>query len=280
MLLVHAGAASVRLHRRVGLRPSRLQRAFWGFLARALHPAEKSRLAVEIYQTSEYQQLRGLTWEVEWFASWLPRPPARLLVGGCGAGSEVLHLLERGYEVVAFDPATRLVELCRGNVAGRAEILELSYEDLSRVVLDGSDRYPELSRSRFDGVLLGLASINHVLVAEERARLFRALETLCPEGPILTSFLKHRPHKRRRAVRLGEAAGSWLGQARGVRRSPDEEYEMVVDGLGFHHGLASEEVRRLASILDRDVTIEEAPDNGTLAAFVKHTPRLRSASPR
>jgi hypothetical protein len=268
-LLVHAGATSVRVHRRAGLRPSRLQRVVWGFLARALRPDEKSTLGVAIYQTSDFRALRELSWEKEWYRARLPAPPARVLVGACGSGPELLHLLDLGYQVVGFDPASELLERARTRVAGRAALFQLSYEGLARAALDGADEgCAALMAMRFDAALLGLASLNHVLVAANRKRTLSAFAALCPEGPILASFMTHAPAGGRRAFRVGEAAGDWLARARGLRHEHDAG-ETVVDGLGFIHALLPGEVDELAAIVGRRLALDPAPDNGTLATFLR-----------
>ena len=49
---------------------------------------------------------RGLfDWEERAVERFFPRPPARVLVGGAGGGREAFALHEKGYTVVAFDPA-------------------------------------------------------------------------------------------------------------------------------------------------------------------------------
>lgn len=267
-LLIRFGAASVRMHRRAGLRPSRLQRVVWGFLGRALRTSEKSALGVAIYQTSNFLALRQLSWEKEWYRARLPPPPARILVGACGSGPELLHLLDAGYEVVGFDPANDLLERARARVGERATLFRLSYEALARAALDGeSEGCAELVTMRFDAAVLGLASFNHVLVARDRRRTLEAFAALCPEGPILASFIMHAPAGGRRAFRVGEAAGAWMARARdlGSERDPAET---VVDGLGFIHALQPGEVEEVAAILGRRIALDAAPDNGCLATFL------------
>jgi hypothetical protein len=120
---------------------------------------------------------------------------------------------------------------------------------------------------RFDAALLGLASLNHVLVAEERRRTLRAVARLCPSGPILASFMMQAPSGGRRAFRVGETAGRWVARARGLDGEHDPG-ETVVDGLGFIHALLPGEVEELAALIDRQLLLEEAPDSGTLATFL------------
>lgn len=278
--LVRAGAASVRAHRRAGLRPSRVQRVVWGFLGRALGTEEKSALGIAIYQTSDFRGLRSLTWEKDWYERRLPPPPARILVGACGSGPEVLHLLDRGYQVVGFDPAGDLLERARARVAGRAELFRLSYETFGSAVLDGAGNRgarngvgtgdgtggADLAVMRFDAALLGLASLNHVLAAEDRRRTLRAFDALCPRGPILASFMMHTPPGGRRAFRIGEVPGAWVARARALSEARDPG-EAVVDGLGFIHALLPGEVEALAELLGRELVLESAPDGGTLATL-------------
>jgi hypothetical protein len=267
-LLVRAGAAAVRAHRRAGLRPSVLQRVVWGFLGRALRTTEKSNLGVAIYQTSDFLELRQLTWEKEWYAARLPPPPATVLVGACGSGPEVLYLLGRGYQVVGFDPAGDLLERARARCGGRAKLFHLSYEAMAGAALDGAaEGCAELVAMRFDAALLGLASLNHVLACEDRRRTLRSFVRLCPRGPILASFMMHAPPGGRRAFRVGELAGRWVAQARGLAETHDPG-ETVVDGLGFIHALLPGEIEAMAEAVDRQLVLEMAPDNGTLATFL------------
>ncbi len=57
-------------------------------------------------------------WEQDLVAN-LPAPPARVLLGGAGAGREAYALEALGYTVVAFDPAKRLVEAMQTTSASR-----------------------------------------------------------------------------------------------------------------------------------------------------------------
>src|SRR4051794_9728091 len=47
-------------------------------------------------------------WETAAIGRFFPPAPARLLIGGAGGGREAFALAERGYEVVAFEPAAGL----------------------------------------------------------------------------------------------------------------------------------------------------------------------------
>jgi SAM-dependent methyltransferase len=77
-------------------------------------------------------------------------PRARILDAGCGVRRDALAFLERGYSVVAFDALAEMVRLARERVAGRAEVLQMRFEDVAW-------------RERFDDVW-ACASLLHVPV--------------------------------------------------------------------------------------------------------------------
>lgn len=124
-------------------------------------------------------------WEQRLLAhpSWPRR--GRVLIAGAGGGREARVLVDRGYEVTAFDPcdayAAALEEMLgpdRGHRASHADLVEAA-----------SRRGPlaSLARERFDGVIYGWASISHLPSAAERDALVRATAALWPSAPIIAS---------------------------------------------------------------------------------------------
>jgi SAM-dependent methyltransferase len=228
-----------------------VQRFSGAMFSEFLTTDEKSRLTVRIYDF--YPTYRDVLdrldeWEEAWFTRRLPPAPARILVGGCGTGREVTALVRRGYRVDAFEPAPvfvaetkrRLTEMARK--AQPAHVIQLSYEQLSALVLDdavsGHSDAVTLGSQRFDAVLLGCGSLSHVLDARERGRLLQSLNVLCPSGPILASFssgdrVLHDTSRPGRAIRLGAKIGRGIARLRGVPPNG-------ADGLGYraHHGFA------------------------------------------
>jgi hypothetical protein len=113
----------------------------------------------------------------------------RVLVGAAGAGREVMALIERGYEVVAFDPCRPFVEAARGVVPpGRGTVLEASYADLVDAAAGRGPLAEACAGRPFDAVVLGWGSLSHVAPASERAALLRAIHALSPRAPVLASF--------------------------------------------------------------------------------------------
>src|SRR4051794_31497614 len=153
-------------------------------LAEALTLPERSRLVIALYDASPLHRGQGLFgWERPWLQRRLPPPPARLLVGACGAGREALALAAAGYRVDAFDPASSLVALLNARAGARLRSAAFRYQDLAAAVLDGAGgAAARFAGERYDAVLLGWTSLSHVLDADERARLLRAVDRLCPEG--------------------------------------------------------------------------------------------------
>ena len=152
---------------------------------------DKEALGIALYNESfnpENDRDGLYPWEEEWFARRLPAPPARLLIGAAGCGREATVLERRGYTIVALEPSKRAAVHCRATLGPSSVVCQASYQDLTSVVLDDVSLGIPLGRQdRFDAVLLGWGSFGHVLREEERLRLLRACDAICPDGPILLS---------------------------------------------------------------------------------------------
>lgn len=98
----------------------------------------------------------------------------RILDAGCGVGRDALAFAERGYSVVAFDASAEMVRLARERTAGRAEILQMRFEDVAW-------------RKEFDGIW-ACASLLHVPETELPAVARRLASALRPGGVIYMSF--------------------------------------------------------------------------------------------
>lgn len=100
----------------------------------------------------------------------------RVLVGGAGGGRELAALADRGYEVSAFEPSGLADDLARAAAAAPTpcEALRGDYADLVRALTlgDGPLR-PFGAPARFDAVVLGWASLSHVLEPADRRALPR-----------------------------------------------------------------------------------------------------------
>ena len=226
-----------------------------------LSPGALAGLAVERFgsQASAYDRpLPGdrqlFEWERAAIDDFFPRPPARLLVGGVGAGREVLALAALGYRVTGFEPSALLCETLgrRARATGLTtlEVIPGSYEEVVTAVRgrDGRGPVPDgarriLGAAPYDGVIVGWGSIGCVVSAEAREALLPALSTLCPSGPVLASFELHVPDRggAARAAALARRLLAWLPGSRPV--APGDHLEW----FGFQHGFTDGEVEGLAA---------------------------------
>ena len=114
----------------------------------------------------------------------------RVLVGAAGAGRELVALQERGFSVVAFDPCAPFADAAR-SVAdpARSTVIHAAYADLVDAAEGrGGPLAEAIAGPPFDAVVLGWGSLSHVLPSSARASLLRAVHTLAPGAPVLTSF--------------------------------------------------------------------------------------------
>jgi hypothetical protein len=117
-------------------------------------------------------------------------PPGAVLVGAAGGGREAFALADRGYQVVAFEPARPLVaSLAQGCGDLQIEVFVGRYQELPMVQpLDGSVRDIDLrSRDQFAATILGLGSFSHLRSDDECIKALRAVGLLTC-GPILLSY--------------------------------------------------------------------------------------------
>jgi hypothetical protein len=173
----------------------------------------------------------------------------RALVGAAGAGREVHALVERGFEVVAYDPCGPFVEAGRAVApAGRVSWTQATYADLVDAAAGRGGPLASLhGAAPFDLVILGWGSLSHVLPARARVDLLRAVRALAPRAPVLLSFalepggLPKRPTKGRVREAL-RAAFRALG-APGASEVGDHFFAST----GFFSYLDAEEVHGLAA---------------------------------
>lgn len=183
-------------------------------------------------------------WEEDVISRLFPRPPARILVGGAGAGREPLALAGRGYAVVAFEPARPLAEAMTQQAEAEAQSEQLtvllgSYEDLPRLtrLADGSPVMAETG-GPYHAAILGWGSFSHIRTESLRVRTFETFARLTA-GPILVSFS---------VVRPGDAAPSRprsvLGRMAARRgRQPVDRFNPL---FGFEHPVNENEIVALA----------------------------------
>jgi SAM-dependent methyltransferase len=257
-LIIQGGLAYGRLYGALWSRLERARGAVGAFLHEALSDTERAQLVHRLFARLDSYGPPGLApWEERWYERDLPAPPARVLIGGCGAGRELAALHARGYVVHGFEPSARLASAARRLLPHDVRVWTSSYEEL---LLDGGSALR--SHAPYDAVILGWGSFAHVLAAELRARVLVALHGLCPRGPLLLSFpfladidSAHAQRWRAPAERLGQRVRRW-------RRLPSAppEAEEFLPHAGFVHRFSEHELSQLAIRLGRTLCWGERSD--------------------
>jgi hypothetical protein len=251
--LIEAGTVKyARAHGLVSRALEQSRMSLQSFLWESLGHDELSSITERLYDRQATYGPKGLfPWERVWYARDLPPAPARLLIGGCGSGREMVPLVEAGYEVCGFEPAGRLCGSARLALPGR-KIWQLRYEDLA---MSGGGELA--SSAPYSAVILGWGSFSHILAAPMRARVIEVLHRSCPRGPILLSF--HLAHSRaeRQPGGMLERGASYLGGSVGrLRRLPRPagNAPVFLPHCGFIHRFSELEIEGLARLVGRHVT--------------------------
>jgi hypothetical protein len=189
-------------------------------------------------------------WEERTIERFFPLPPARALVGAAGAGREAFALADRGYEIVAFDPAAGPVQSMAERVTpdGKIAVYRAAYEDLPRLLPAGPGHL-EASLDAvgpFDVSLLGLGSISHIRTRTGRLQALRSIAAVT-RGPLIVSFLARPPSGSDSEPRL-----RWLTRRARSRRGRDAADRFALDA-GFFHLFDQAEIRELAEQAGLDV---------------------------
>jgi hypothetical protein len=223
---------------------------------------------------------RGLfDWERKVIEGPLFPRSGRVLIGAAGAGREMMALVERGFEVVAFDPCRPFVEAAqRVAPPGKAEMVEATYRDLVDLAAGrASPLAAACAGRRFDAVVLGWGSLSHVMPAADRVALLRAARALAPDAPVLASFALEE-----------ERAQPMPGKGRvrdALRRlfkglgapGTSEDGDRFFTNTGFFAYLSNDEVIRLGWDAGYEVALfEEAPY--AHAVFVPLRARVNAAA--
>jgi hypothetical protein len=161
-------------------------------------PAARANLTASLFDRAPTYAPGGATfalglfdWERELLAPPFPQR-GRILVGGAGGGREAVALLERGYHVIAFDPARELVRRGAPVVAAAGgALIAASYADVIRQAAGDSTPLTPLLGTPVDGVLLGWGSFSLVVSDGERVALLRAVRAIAPAAPVALSFDEH-----------------------------------------------------------------------------------------
>lgn len=253
---------------------SHLEAQVWGFFSelvlQTFRDDELEVLAGRLYHASPYHRGdRVEPWEERWWASSLPPTPARVLVGGCGAGREVLWLAERGYSVEAFDPAASLVRVANQRLHGRARI---DVDDYRHFIGSSQGRGP------YDAILLGWGSFSHLLSAAAREALLQVCSSLCPQGPILLSWLPVTgPVRHGRAGRTGARVGRMLGALRGAP-ARQGGVDVLLPHAGPAHLFEEDEIRELSRSVGRRPELEDAQEYPHATLWPAQAPRRRDVA--
>ena len=181
-------------------------------------------------------------WEAEVVARFFPAPPARILVGGAGGGREALALIEKGYSVVAFDPAEALVRALRtrSESQSRLRVYTGSYATLPQLVdSSGEDTVNLAEEDSFDAAIVGWASFSHLRDDADRFETLLRFARLT-RGPILVSYYPPLPlsNESRSSGRFER----WI-RKRMARRG----HSIFSIDIGFYRLLSHTEVRDLVS---------------------------------
>jgi hypothetical protein len=167
------------------------------------------------------------------------------LLGAAGTGRELISLVERGYEVVAFDPCPSFANAAR-SITPHVTFVDASYADIVCAVDTRSGPLAFLNdEPPFDAVMFGWGSLSHVLPHKERVRLLSALHQLAPKAPIFASFL-FRPETtnfmRGRARNALKGVFTALGAP-----NTSEKGDHFSPYIGFFSALGREEIDQLAA---------------------------------
>ncbi|MCC7070206.1 MAG: methyltransferase domain-containing protein [Deltaproteobacteria bacterium] len=227
---------------------------------RSLREPELDRLSALMADASSlHRSDRVEPWEERWWSTALPKKPGRILVAACGAGRELVWLLERGWEVEAFDPAPSLLAVARARVGARARLERL---DFARFV----DEVPR--RTRVDAVLIGFGALSHCLSDLSRRRLMEACDAICPRGPILLSWRDGAGLRGRGggAHALGARVGNALAELRGVGGAWREQL-LFLPHAGPTAFLEAADLQALGASVGRSLELRSAPmPHGELVA--------------
>jgi SAM-dependent methyltransferase len=221
-------------------------------IAVALVPVERrTALTLAIYARRSVWAPGGSTfeqglrqWESEAIAQESFPKTGRVLIGGAGAGREARELIQRGYDVIAFDPCSALVHQGNETLGPQGvEIVEASYDDLSLAAQGRGPLAAVLARAPFEAVVLGWASFSHVLSFQKRLELLQTLRALAPNAPILLSYLTWGPRPTSGPRRLLRRFLSIVS-----RRSPSPIEDRFLPLTGFYRATTGAELEKLATV--------------------------------
>jgi hypothetical protein len=176
-------------------------------------------------------------WEKKIFAH--PEFPRNgtILLGGAGAGRELVALSRLGYGVIGFEPVEDLLETAR-SVAANLPGVELhpgGYADLADFPID---------KLQIDAVVLGWGSFSNLLTQPARIGLLTSIRTRAPRAPLLLSVLPESTLPSGRIERIRRMIRSAL---RFVGLTPASPGNTFLSTAGFAHLFTPEEITDLAA---------------------------------
>jgi SAM-dependent methyltransferase len=181
-------------------------------------------------------------WEEAVIERFFPKAPARILVGGAGSGREAFALVDRGYDVMAFDPSRGLVAAMAARATANAHLEAYvgAYEELPLLrPVRGSDTTIDLTAvAPFDASVIGWGSFSHLRTDHVRVRTLRGFGDVT-RGPVVVSFLK---------MGSGPSTRPAVARARRrlrARKGRDERDAFSVH-IGYYHVFEEREIIDLA----------------------------------
>jgi len=246
-----------RLDRAATRTQKNLRRFTGAVLGRALTSAEQSELSIAVYDALARTGAdlgQPHPWEPAWWKTHLPPAPARVLVGACGDGREMVALRQMGYQVDGFEPARRPVRACRERLGHGSTVATATYADFVAAVTSGrpnSDDIAAIAERQYDAFVFGWGSLGHVLVGDERTALVAAADASCPNGPLLATFwLGVSLHALGRSGQLGQRVGDRIARLRGLHDADDRV--SFGSWFGFNRVFTNEEIEALGAAVGRE----------------------------
>lgn len=173
-------------------------------------------------------------WEADFYSTHL-EPKSRILLVGCGAGRDLIALVERGHSVDGLDIARQALASCRANLEKRgisARLYDCPVEEA---------RF----EAQYDAVVFTWFAYGYMPGAEARIRALQALGgILRPQGRILLTY-----QPRAAGVsRIPPLFGRLVGRLTGSDGTPEhgDLVELLESGgkpsIHFEHSFAAAEV--------------------------------------
>jgi len=219
-----------------------------------LRPELRSEATVAAYSEMRTYLPGGTTfegglfgWEQSLFEHQSIPRSGRVLLAAAGGGRELKALLDRGFQVTAFEPNPVLFEGARRVAEGRAgaKVFRASYADLVSAA-EGNGPLALLTEERFDYVLFGWGSFTHLTEDAVQLSVLGASRALAPQAPLsLSFFMRSALQPDSRSARMRQVVRRVLrhaGSARPVEPGLGYDY-----GGGFVYSFSSDEVNSLAA---------------------------------